>query len=147
MGMDQTLVTRFLKKAVVSGVEEEMGACTEGKTDKSKLKGCASDSAKNVIARTMGRDASDVKDEEVVKFVNDATVERVKKEMSACVESAGNANEKLKCRTEKVKKAMAKGLGKLEEEMDQTLVTRFLKKAVVSGVEEEMGACTEGKTD
>merc|ERR1711975_105953 len=80
--VDATEVTKFLKRAALSSVEEEMDACTEGKTDANKLKGCASDFAKKAITRTMGREDGDVKDEEVTKFVKDATVERVKKEMS-----------------------------------------------------------------
>merc|ERR1711937_1134033 len=145
--VDATDVTRFLKKAALSSVEEEMDACTEGKTDESKLKGCVSEFAKKAITKTMGREDGDVKEEEVKKFVKEATVERVKKEMGACTANAANKAAKVKCATEKAKKAMAKGLGKLEKDVDATDVTRFLKKAALSSVEEEMDACTEGKTD
>merc|ERR1711871_1343322 len=112
--VDATEVTKFLKRAALSSVEEEMYACTEGKSDESKLKGCVSDFAKKAITRTMGREDGDVKEEEVTKFVKQATVERVKKEMSACVaNTAKNAAAKMKCATANAKKALAKGLGKL----------------------------------
>merc|ERR1711975_83563 len=95
--VDATEVTKFLKRAALSSVEEEMDACTEGKSDESKLKGCVSDFAKKAITRTMGREDGDVKEEEVTKFVKQATVERVKKEMSACVaNTAKNAAAKMK---------------------------------------------------
>merc|ERR1712054_670735 len=146
--VDATEVTKFLKRAALSSVEEEMDACTEGKSDESKLKGCVSDFAKKAITRTMGREDGDVKEEEVTKFVKQATVERVKKEMSACVaNTAKNAAAKMKCATANAKKALAKGLGKLEKDVDATEVTKFLKRAALSSVEEEMDACTEGKTD
>merc|ERR1711976_836260 len=124
-----------------------MDACTQGKTDESKLKGCASDFAKKAIAKTMGREEDDVKEEEVTKFVKEATVERVKKEMGACVQNAADKAARLKCTTEKAKKAMASGLGKLEKDVDEAEVSKFLKRAALSSVEEEMDACTQGKTD
>ena len=132
---------------------QEMTACVESASSDSARLLCKTNTAKAALAKTLGKDVSEVDPTVVNRYTNDAGVQQIREQMRACVEGATNATAKLECRAPasnrraaslSMKGALAQVLGKDESDVTGTDVYMFQERAAVDDLMQTMEACMDG---
>merc|ERR1712107_837828 len=105
-------VKRAVKEAAFERVKKEMGACVSNAADKAAKEKCVSENAKKAAASAMGVSESEVDATQVSRLLKEAAVREVADEMDACTEGQADSSVLKNCRTENVRLALARTLGK-----------------------------------
>ena len=147
--INATEMEEKVKKGAARGVANAMKACIDtidttldAAAKKVARKACRTDKAKEALAKGLGKDASTMKQMDVIRYLKRAAADAFESTMDACVQTAGDDKAKLeKCAKETAKDALKDSLGKAS--VTDSEVNEYKAKAGRKAVKKKMQACVK----
>jgi len=140
--VDDITLQDYLIDAAADALMDAMSDCAASAASQTELDACLETNGKEQLAESLGLGASDVSDEMLYEFINEAALEKTTKVVDSCMDIAQTEAQRLTCVTgDDMKSVLASILGVQASDLDTGDLQEYIDDAATERAMEVIDKC------